>query len=57
MANERMNDAERTTPPVEVEKDAQTEQTKRDRSTENIKNTEDVIVDEEMSDRFQATDN
>lgn len=57
MANERMNDPECTTPSVEVEKDTQTEQTKRDRPTENIKNTEDVKVDEAMDDRFQATDN
>ena len=57
MAYERMNDAERTTPSVEVENDAQTNETKRDRPTEDTKNMEDVTADEEMDDRFQATDN
>ena len=57
MPDERMNDAERTIPSVEVETDARNEQTKRDRATENRKNEEDVKADEAIYDRFEATDN
>ena len=57
MPDERMNDAERTIPSVEVETDARNEQTKRDRATENRKNEADVKADEAIYDRFEATDN
>ena len=57
MPDEQINDAERTIPSVEVEKDARNKQTKRDRATENRKNEEDVKADEAIYDRFEATDN
>jgi hypothetical protein len=57
MANERMKDAQRTAPPVEVERESQNEEARRDRGTEDEPTQADVKADEAINDRFQATDN
>jgi hypothetical protein len=57
MANERLSDAKDTTPPAQVEQDAPTEPTERNKATQDSTTTEQVEADEAIEDRFQATDN
>ena len=56
MADERMTEEHRT-PPAERGKDAQTPPNRDDGPAEESKNTDDLMVDLEMEDRFEATDN
>jgi hypothetical protein len=57
MANERSNDAERATPPAQVEKDAAIEHTQPDTPAGAPRTPEDVRAEAETEDRFEATDN
>jgi hypothetical protein len=57
MADKPLDDANETMPVVEDRKDSPSEQSQAEKAAANTKNSEDVIADETIDDRFQATDN
>lgn len=57
MADISKDDLNRTAPSVQDEKNVPSEEPREDTATEEIRNSEDVLEDEQINDRFQATDN
>ena len=56
MADRSKDELNPTAPPVQDEKNPSSEQP-RSQATEEIRDKEDVLDDESINDRFQATDN
>ena len=57
MADRSSDDLSRTTPPLEEDKHLPSMPPERDTTSEEVQNREQIEDDQEMDDRFQATDN